>query len=117
MDAWREQVIVEDLDSEELQVILPPRDLGGRPARVITFDNAADGAALADVVIEFGPTAEGPWIAEEFEEGSDIPTLAAGSAAVYRVTRYDRWLQVSAKAEATEGHQCDLTVYLDAEPV
>ena len=112
MGPYRESVTVEDVATGSLQVIIDPRDLGERPNVVLSFANAAGGAALADAEIEFGPSESGPWFAEDLS-GTAIPTLAAGSDAVYRVTRYDRFARVRAQAA---GADCDLTVYLDAEP-
>ena len=112
MDAWREEIVKEDVGTSELEVILPPRDLGMRPARVVSFSNEAGGAALADAAIEVAPTDTGPWFAETLTE-TGIPTLAAGATAVYRMTRYDRFLRVCAQAA---GAGCNLTVWLDAEP-
>jgi hypothetical protein len=78
--------------------------------KTVTFSNAAGGAALADCKIEVGPTATGPWLAEDLT-GTGLPTLAAGAAGAYRMTKADRWLRVQAKAA---GANCNLTVYLDA---
>lgn len=112
MDAWREEILKEDVSTSALEVILPPRDLGMRPARVLTVSNAAAGAALVDAEIEVAPRDTGPWFAEDITS-SGIPTLAAGASAVYRMTRYDRFVRFRAQAA---GANCDLTVWLDAEP-
>jgi len=116
MNAWREIVTAEAVGSDALEVVLPPRDLGGRPHRVITVD-VADGESqcgLADATIETGPTAAGPWFAESLGT-SGIATLGAGESGVLSMAFYGRFLRVSAQAAIEAEKHCDLTVYLDAE--
>jgi hypothetical protein len=110
MPTYHESVTKNGVSQAALEVILPPRDLGEYPMKTVTFSNAAGGAALADAKVEIGPTASGPWLAEDLT-GTGIPTLAAGASAAYRMTKVDRWLRVQAKAAAAN---CNLTVYLDA---
>jgi len=110
MPTYHESVTKNGVSQAALEVILPPRDLGEYPMKTVTLSNAAGGAALADAKIEVGPTASGPWFAEDLT-GTGIPTLAAGASAAYRMTKVDRWLRVQAKAA---GANCNLTVYLDA---
>ena len=110
MPTYHESVTKNGVSQAGLEVILPPRDLGEYPMKTITLSNAVGGAALADCAIEVGPTANGPWLAEDLT-GTGIPTLAAGASAAYRMTKVDRWLRVQAKAA---GANCNLTVYLDA---
>jgi hypothetical protein len=110
MPTYHESVTKNGVSQAALEVILPPRDLGEYPMKTITLNNAAGGAALADAKIEVGPTASGPWLAEDLT-GTGIPTLAPGASAAYRMTKVDRWLRVQAKAT---GAGCNLTVYLDA---
>jgi hypothetical protein len=78
--------------------------------KTITLSHTAGGAARADCAIEVGPTANGPWLAEDLSS-TGLPTLAAGASEAYRMTKVDRWLRVQAKAA---GAGCNLTVYLDA---
>ncbi len=110
MPTYHESVTKNSVSQAALEVILPPRDLGEYPMKTITLANAAGGAALADCAIEIGPTANGPWFAEDLS-GTGLPTLAAGAAAAHRMTKVDRWLRVQAKAV---GVNCNLTVHLDA---
>lgn len=116
MDAWREVVTAEAVGSDALEVVLDPRDLGGRPHRVITVAVAdgEDQCGLADATIETGPTDAGPWFAESLGS-SGIATLGAGESGVLSMAFYGRFLRVSAKAAVEEGKHCDLTVYVDAE--
>ena len=110
MPTYHESVTKNGVSQAALEAILPPRDLGEYPMKTVTLSNAAGGAALADCKIEVGPTANGPWLAEDLT-GTGLPTLAAGAAGAYRMTKVDRWLRVQAKAA---GAGCNLTVYLDA---
>ena len=110
MPTYHESVTKNGVSQASLEVVLPPRDLGEYPMKTITFSNAVGGAALADCKIDVGPTASGPWLAEDLT-GTGLPTLAAGSAGAYRMMKVDRWLRVQAKAA---GANCDLTVHLDA---
>lgn len=110
MPTYHESVTKTGVSQAALEVILAARDLGEYPMKTVTLSNAAAGAALADCAIEIGPTADGPWIAEDLS-GTGLPTLAAGASEAYRMTKVDRWLRVQAKAA---GADCDLTVYLDA---
>jgi len=114
MPVYHEAITKQAVSKSAAEVILPPRDLDTRPRRVLTFSNAGGSGklALADAKVQHGPTASGPWIDEDLS-GSGIPTLAAGSNAVYRMDRADRWVRVLAQGGAGEG-QSDLTVYLDA---
>jgi len=117
MDAWREAVAAEELGTSELELIIPPRDLGMRPHRVITVAVAAgaDQCGLADATLETGPTAAGPWFTENLT-ASGIRDLADGESGLYSFTSYGRFLRFSAKAAVEAEKHCDLTVYLDAEP-
>jgi hypothetical protein len=110
MPTYHESVTKSDVSTAAPEVILPPRDLGEHPLRTVTLSNAAGGAALADCAIELAPTANGPWLAEDLS-GTGLPTLAAGAAEAYRMTKVDRWLRV--RAQAADAN-CELTVYLDA---
>jgi len=110
MPTYHETVTKNGVSQAALEVVLPPRDLGEYPMKTITLSNAAGGAALADCAIEVGPTANGPWLAEDLS-ATGLQTLAAGASEAYRMTKVDRWLRVQAKAA---GANCDLTVYLDA---
>ena len=110
MPTYHESITKNGVSQAALEVILPPRDLGEYPMKVITLANAAGGAALADCKIEVGPTNSGPWFAEDLT-GTGLPTLVAGAAGTYRMTKVDRWLRVQGKAA---GANCGLTVQLDA---
>jgi len=116
MNAWREVVEVQDIGSDSLQVVLPPRDLGGRPHRVITVAVAEgeDQCGLTDADIETGPSADGPWFAEDIA-ASGIPTLGEDGNGVYQFTGYGRFLRILAQAAVEVDKTCDLTIYLDAE--
>jgi hypothetical protein len=116
MGPWREQIAAEAVGTDALEVVIAPRDLDGRPHRVITVEVAAgeDQCGLADATVETGPTAAGPWFAESIGS-SGIPTLGDGDSGVYQFTGYGRFLRVQAKAAVSEGKHCDLTVWLDAE--
>jgi len=100
--------------SEGGEVILPPRDLGTIPRRVLTFQCAGGTGKLGlqAAKVQVGPTADGPWLDEDIS-GTGIPTLGAGNAAAYRMDKADRWLRVLAQGASGEG-QTDLTIYLDA---
>jgi len=110
MPTYHESVTKNGVSQAALEVILPPRDLGEYPMKTVTLSNAAGGAALADCAIEVGPTADGPWLAEDLS-ATGLAALAAGASEAYRTTKVDRWLRVQAKAA---GADCDLTVHLDA---
>jgi len=110
MPTYHEAVTKNNVSQAGLEDVLPPRDMGEYPMKTMTLSNAAGGAALADCKIEVGPTANGPWLAEDLS-GTGIPTLGAGSTAAFRMTKVDRWLRVRAQAA---GAGCNLTVYLDA---
>ncbi len=116
MDAWREVVTAEEVSTDALEVVLAPRDLGGRPHRVLTVA-VAEGASkcgLQAASLEYGPTADGPWF-EQSLGSSGIATLNAGDSGVLEFTSYGRFLRFNARAAVEEGKHCDLTVYLDAE--
>ena len=110
MPTYHESVTKNEVSQDALEVVLPPRDLGEYPMKTVTLENAPGGVALADCSIEVGPTADGPWLAEDLS-GSGLPTLAAGGAGAYRMSKVDRWLRVLAKAA---GAGCNLSVHLDA---
>jgi len=110
MPTYHESVTKTGVSLAALEVILPPRDLGEYPMKTVSLSNAAGGAALADCAIEIGPTADGPWLAEDLS-ATGLAALAAGASEAYRMTKVDRWLRVQAKAA---GADCDLTVHLDA---
>ncbi len=116
MRGWSETLEIGAVHTDALEVVIPPRNLDHWPARVLTVENAAGGAALVDLKIEHGPTEEGPWFAEDLS-GSTLPTLAAGANGVWRGTRYDRCVRVRAQAAVAEGKSCTLTLHLDALPV
>ena len=96
MPTYHENVTKTGVSQAALEVILPPRDLGEYPMKTVTLGNAAGGAALADCAIEVGPTADGPWLAEDLS-GTGLPTLAAGASEAYRTTKVDRWLRVQGR--------------------
>ncbi len=110
MPTYHESVTKNGVSQAVLEVILPPRDLGEYPMKTITVANAVGGAALVDCAIEVGPTANGPWLAEDLS-ATGLQTLAAGAAEAYHMTKTDRWLRVQAKAADAD---CNLTVHLDA---
>lgn len=111
MPVYHETVTKEAVSQAELEVVLPPRDLGTLPKRTLTFSCAGD-FALAEAKVQVGPTEAGPWVDEDLT-GTGIPTLAPGSADACRMDKADRWVQVLAKGATGEG-QTDLTIYLDA---
>lgn len=117
MDAYREQITAEEVSTTELEVVLPPRDLGMRPNRVLTFEVAAGTGqcGLLDATVETGPDEDGPWEAEDLT-GTGIPSLGGGDHYPYRFTRHDRFVRVRARAVTEGGKHCDLTIYVDAEP-
>lgn len=114
MAKWTEVVTKTAVSKSALEVVLPPRDLGDMPRRVVTISVAGGTGklGLTDADIQLGPTATGPWFDEDIA-ASGIPTLAAGASGVYRMDRGDRWLRVMGKGIDAEG-QTDVTVYLDA---
>jgi hypothetical protein len=114
MIIYHEAVTKLAVSKSDPEVVLPPRDLDTRPRRVLSFSVAGGSGklALANAKVQLGPTATGPWFDEDLS-GTGIPTLAAGSNAVYRMDRADHWLRVLAQGATATG-QTDLTVYLDA---
>ena len=102
------------LGTSALEAIVPPMNIGNLRQKTLVFVNAADGAALADVNVEVGPTATGPW--EEISLGSTgIATLAAGASATLRFTQLDEYMQVRAQAAVVPDHHCDLTLYVNLD--
>ena len=98
------------------EVVVPPRDLSLWPTRVITayVATGANASALSSMQIEFGPTDQGPWIAEDIDE-EDIYDLAPGSAAAYRVSRADRFLRISATGTPTGGMEMGMQQQREGE--
>ena len=116
MNAWREELAADAVDTSALEVVVPPRDLGGRPNRVITVAVAAGASqcGLQAASVECGPTAAGPWFAQSLGT-SGIATLNAGQSGVLSLTSYQRFMRMSARAAVEVDKHCDLTIYLDAE--
>jgi hypothetical protein len=114
MPVYHESITKTAVSKADLEVVLPPRDLGTIPKRTITFACAGGEGklGLADAKVQLGPTANGPWLDEDLT-GTGIPTLNAGTAAAYRMDRADRWLRILAQGASGEG-ETDLTIYLDA---
>jgi hypothetical protein len=104
------------LGTTDLVLVMPPRDLGERPNRVITVAVAAgvNRCGLAAASVETGPTADGPWFSQSLGS-SGFAALDAGENGVLTFTSYSRFLRMSLKAAVEAQKHCDLTIYLDAE--
>jgi hypothetical protein len=112
MPIYHEVVDRMNVSKEELEVVLPPREFGDKPRRVLTFTNYGD-LPLADATIQVGPTPTGPWFDEDLT-GNPLPTLAAEASAVYRMDKVDRYLQVQAQGGAGEEGASHLQIWIDA---